>query len=195
MLSYPATPKQPISARASTALPSSVVHFGKVAEIPTTTDKPCSPPSAVFIHSNQHSHSAFQHRLERRFQSMSAPLHDISFASKVDFEQPSSATAAAAKNDDRDPENAFDRGEPGNPPWWVARWDRDGFYSIGALLFLFGFLCPPLWWLGALWPRHARERGGKMAERWQHLNFLLSIVFSVLLVIALIVAAVIYTSY
>ncbi|KAF7721000.1 hypothetical protein EC973_005637 [Apophysomyces ossiformis] len=76
-------------------------------------------------------------------------------------------------------------------PWWVAPNDdnEDGFYSVGALLFLFGFICPPLWWLGSFWPRKAREQGGKMAERWQKLNRYMSVGFSIILIIAIIVAA------
>lgn len=54
--------------------------------------------------------------------------------------------------------------------WWLAKHDEDGFYSISGLLFIFGFLFPPFWWIGAIWPRHIKERGGKMAERWQKLN-------------------------
>lgn len=79
-------------------------------------------------------------------------------------------------------------------PWWVAWWDEgDGFYSVGLLLFVFGFVCPPLWWIGAFWPRHAGKRGGKMAERWQKLNIALSIGFSGILVIGIIIFAVLYS--
>ncbi|KAL0095303.1 hypothetical protein F4703DRAFT_1064164 [Phycomyces blakesleeanus] len=74
-------------------------------------------------------------------------------------------------------------------PWWSTD-DEDGFYSVGCLLFLFGFICPPLWWIGSFWPKHARELGGKMAERWQRLNRCMSIGFSILLIIALIVLGV-----
>ncbi|KAI8336830.1 hypothetical protein BC941DRAFT_428221 [Chlamydoabsidia padenii] len=75
-------------------------------------------------------------------------------------------------------------------PWWT--WDQvDGMYSIGAVFFVFGFLFPPLWWLGACWPRRP-EQGGKMAKRWQQLNRYLSIGFSIILVIVIIVVAVLY---
>lgn len=77
-------------------------------------------------------------------------------------------------------------------PWWVAPNDEDGFWSIGALLFLFGFICPVLWWLGAFWPRRPRERGGKMAERWQYLNRIMSIGFSVILILAIIIAVAVW---
>lgn len=76
-------------------------------------------------------------------------------------------------------------------PWWMFD-SEDGLYSIGAVLFLFGFVFPPLWWIGAVWPRRAGECGGKMAERWQSLCRVLSIGFSVLLIAALIVTAVLW---
>ncbi|KAI8145073.1 hypothetical protein BJV82DRAFT_46842 [Fennellomyces sp. T-0311] len=79
-------------------------------------------------------------------------------------------------------------------PWWVTRHDEDGAYSIGALLFFFGFICPPLWWLGSFWPRRPRQRGGKMAERWQKLNRIMSIGFSVILVLAIIICVAIWKS-
>jgi hypothetical protein len=78
--------------------------------------------------------------------------------------------------------------------WWVASFDEDGFYSVPGLLFLFGFLIPPLWWVGSFWPRHVREHGGKMAERWQKLNRIMSIGFSTILVIAIIVVAILYAT-
>ncbi|KAI7854953.1 hypothetical protein BDC45DRAFT_507333 [Circinella umbellata] len=61
------------------------------------------------------------------------------------------------------------------------------------VLFLFGFICPPLWWIGSCWPRHPREQGGKMAERWQKLNMIMSLGFSVILIIAFICIAVLYS--
>lgn len=79
-------------------------------------------------------------------------------------------------------------------PWWVARSDQDGFASVGALLFLFGFICPPLWWIGSFWPRRPREYGGKMAERWQKLSRIMSIGFSVILILAIIIAVAIWKS-
>ncbi|KAG2220896.1 hypothetical protein INT45_013025 [Circinella minor] len=78
-------------------------------------------------------------------------------------------------------------------PWWVLHFDEDGFYSIGMVFFLFGFICPPLWWIGSCWPRHPREQGGKMAERWQKLNIIMSLGFSVILIIAFIYIAVLYS--
>ncbi|KAI8388835.1 uncharacterized protein BYT42DRAFT_561400 [Radiomyces spectabilis] len=86
------------------------------------------------------------------------------------------------------------REEDEKTPWWMMRDDQDGFYTIGALLFLFGFICPPLWWLGSFWPRKIQQRGGKMAERWQKLNRVMSIGFSVIVIIAIIVVGIIYAT-
>ncbi|KAI8087719.1 uncharacterized protein B0P05DRAFT_584942 [Gilbertella persicaria] len=79
--------------------------------------------------------------------------------------------------------------------WWVTKNDQDGFYSVGGLLFLFGFLCPPLWWIGSFWPRHVREKGGKMADRWQKLNRIMSLGFSSILLILIIVFVVLYATH
>jgi hypothetical protein len=78
--------------------------------------------------------------------------------------------------------------------WWLAKDDEDGFYSISGLFFVFGFIFPPLWWIGAIWPRHIKERGGKMAERWQKLNRVMSIGFSTILLILIIVFVIIYAT-
>ncbi|KAI9276964.1 hypothetical protein BDA99DRAFT_494549 [Phascolomyces articulosus] len=80
-------------------------------------------------------------------------------------------------------------------PWWVAaKHDEDGIYSLGALLFIFGFIFPPLWWIGSIWPRRPRQRGGKMAERWQKLNRIMSIGFSVMLILAIIICVAVWKS-
>ena len=79
--------------------------------------------------------------------------------------------------------------------WWTMKHDQDGLYSIGALLFLFGFLCPLLWWLGSFWPTHLAERAGKMAVRWQKLNRMMSIGFSSILLILMIVFVVLYATH
>jgi hypothetical protein len=83
--------------------------------------------------------------------------------------------------------------EQEQPPWWVAKDDQDGFYSIGGILFLFGFICPPCWWIGSFWPKNVKEKGGKLADRWQKLNRIMSIGFSTVLIILIIVFAVLYT--
>ena len=93
--------------------------------------------------------------------------------------------------------NSYNNEEKGqqqiDDPWWVSHYDEDGFYSIGMIFFLFGFICPPLWWIGTCWPRHPRGKAGKMAERWQKLNMVMSLGFSVILMIAFICIAVLYS--
>ncbi|CEI98496.1 hypothetical protein RMCBS344292_12603 [Rhizopus microsporus] len=86
--------------------------------------------------------------------------------------------------------------ETEKPAWWILKKDdEDGFYSVGGLLFLFGFLFPPFWWLGSFWPRQVREKGGKMAERWQRLNRIMSIGFSTIVIILIIVFAALYSTH
>ncbi|KAI9317173.1 hypothetical protein BX666DRAFT_2027268 [Dichotomocladium elegans] len=80
---------------------------------------------------------------------------------------------------------------PSPEPWWVVGDDPDGVVSIGAFLFLFGFLCPPLWWIGSFWPRHARHKGGKLADRWQKLCRLMTICFGALVIIAVVILAIV----
>ncbi|KAI8642897.1 hypothetical protein BD408DRAFT_415813 [Parasitella parasitica] len=74
------------------------------------------------------------------------------------------------------------------------------FFSAGAFLFLFGFLCPPLWWIGSFCPTHIDERYQgmhrsdiKMVKRWRTLNRFFSLGFSTLLIITFIVLAVLYS--
>lgn len=59
--------------------------------------------------------------------------------------------------------------------------------SIGSLLFLFGFVLPLLWWLGAWWPRIVRTRED---AKWRYMNRLMSLVSIIL--IALIVGVVVW---
>ncbi|ORZ23995.1 hypothetical protein BCR42DRAFT_402017 [Absidia repens] len=118
----------------------------------------------------------------------------------VDMErnEPSTLWAAIKTDLDRHGESSLAHHDPQQHeehghekrPWWA--WDHDdGIASIGAVLFLFGFIFPPLWWVGAFWPKRP-ERGGKMATRWQQLNRYFSIGFSVILVIVIIVVAALY---
>lgn len=64
------------------------------------------------------------------------------------------------------------------------------FFSMGAFLFLFGFICPPSWWVGSFYPTVPKDR---MDSRWKLLNRFFSLGFSTLLVIALIVLAILYS--
>ncbi|KAI8378824.1 hypothetical protein EDC96DRAFT_571000 [Choanephora cucurbitarum] len=92
------------------------------------------------------------------------------------------------------PQNEADSDSIEENVWWTMKDDHDGLYSIGALLFLFGFLCPLLWWLGSFWPTRIRERAGKMAGRWQKINRIMSIGFSSVLLILIIVFVVLYAT-
>ncbi len=73
------------------------------------------------------------------------------------------------------------------------------FFSTGAFLFLFGFICPPCWWVGSFYPANVKknikfiDEDMKMELRWRLLNRFLSLGFSVLLVIAIIVLAIVYS--
>ncbi|CEP18061.1 hypothetical protein [Parasitella parasitica] len=74
------------------------------------------------------------------------------------------------------------------------------FFSAGAFLFLFGFICPPLWWIGSFCPTRIDERHQKMhhsdikmVKRWRTLNRFFSLGFSTLLIITFIVLAVLYS--
>lgn len=72
-------------------------------------------------------------------------------------------------------------------------------FSVGAYLFIFGFLCPPCWWIGSFYPANLKnekrfiDEDFKMALRWRLLNRFFSLGFSVLLLIAIIVLVIIYT--
>lgn len=72
-------------------------------------------------------------------------------------------------------------------------------FSVGAYLFIFGFLCPPFWWIGSFYPTNLKngkrfmDENLKMALRWRLLNRFFSLGFSVLLLIAIIVLVIVYT--
>lgn len=70
------------------------------------------------------------------------------------------------------------------------------FFSFGAFLFLFGFICPPLWWIGSFYPFRLNtnrfDGDVKMKHRWRLLNRFFSLGFSTLVIIAIIVLAIIY---
>lgn len=71
------------------------------------------------------------------------------------------------------------------------------FFSLGAFLFLFGFICPPLWWIGSFYPFRLNtnrfDGDIKMKRRWRLLNRFFSLGFSTLVVIAIIILAIIYS--
>jgi hypothetical protein len=73
-------------------------------------------------------------------------------------------------------------------------------FSAGAFFFMFGFLFPPLWWVGSFYPTHVYDESKvrydsdiKMLKRWRTLNRFFSLGFSTLLIIALIILAILYT--
>ncbi|KAI9476290.1 MAG: hypothetical protein EXX96DRAFT_294477 [Benjaminiella poitrasii] len=74
------------------------------------------------------------------------------------------------------------------------------FFSAGAFLFLFGFIFPPLWWIGSFFPVRIDEEeyrrynsDTKMVKRWRTLNRFFSLGFSTLLIIAIIILVVLYS--
>ncbi|GAA5811773.1 hypothetical protein MFLAVUS_005216 [Mucor flavus] len=113
-------------------------------------------PSAIIIHSEDKDEQ-FQKYIDRQF-----TLNEANVLKN----QLSETTAAASSsrppfyqdNDDSTTE------EQEKNAWWLSKNDQDGFYSISGLFFLFGFLFPPFWWIGSVWPKHVAERGGKMAS-------------------------------
>ncbi|KAI7903208.1 uncharacterized protein BX663DRAFT_507845 [Cokeromyces recurvatus] len=74
------------------------------------------------------------------------------------------------------------------------------FFSLGAFLFLFGFIFPPLWWIGSFFPVQMNDElyrkydsDYKMIKRWRTLNRFFSLGFSTLLIIAIIILVIIYS--
>lgn len=148
-------------------------------------------PSAIIIHSEDKDEQ-FQKYIDRQF--------TLNEASVLKNQLSETATPTVAAPSSRPPfyqDNNNDSSteeEQEKNAWWLSKNDQDGFYSISGLFFLFGFLFPPFWWIGSVWPKHVAERGGKMAVRWQKLNRIMSIGFSSILLILIIVFVVLYTT-
>ncbi|KAG2194453.1 hypothetical protein INT47_003821 [Mucor saturninus] len=163
------------------------------------TEKLMSPSissSAIIMHHPQD--KQFENYLDRQFTSDDATLLKNRL-SETPSKKPSEATTLRNSSGTAKYPTIVPKG--GNPqedeeanPWWLTKNDTDGFYSLPGVFFLLGFIFPPFWWIGSLWPRHVREKGGKMAERWQKLNRIMSIGFSSILVILVIVFAVLYAT-
>lgn len=185
------------------------------------SNKQQQPASGIIIHSpnnnsKQHQDEQFENYIDRQF-----PSNDASVLKNRLSETTSKATTLRNSSNTIPPNYWSDMKDlekqqynkiniPPPPPirhnndaasdtshteWWIfSKHDQDGFYSIGGLLFLFGFLFPPFWWIGSIWPRRVKEKGGKMAERWQKLNRIMSIGFSSILLILIIVFVVLYTT-
>ncbi|KAI8078621.1 uncharacterized protein BX664DRAFT_342317 [Halteromyces radiatus] len=175
---------------------------GKRTSSPMTLVSPL-PHNAVIFHTSrspQESDSSFHDYIDRQFQQDASTLinQDKTHDESMDIEKQTNDNDktpntlwAAIESDLHQVKSIIPSEE--RRPWWV--WDKeDGVHSIGMYLFLFGFLFPPLWWIGACWPRHP-DQGGKMARRWQQLNRYLSIGFSIILVIVIIVVAALYGSH
>jgi len=61
-------------------------------------------------------------------------------------------------------------------------WEPDPLIPVGSVLFLFGFIFPPLWWIGSFFPRPSKS---KLDYRWIKINRYVSVV-SVLLVLGIV---------
>lgn len=156
------------------------------------TEKLMSPSvssSAIIMHPED----KFEKYIDRQFTSNDAALLKNRL-SETPSKKPSEATTLRNSSGTKYPVTTKQDVEEEPNAWWLTKDDQDGFYSLVGLFFLFGFIFPPFWWIGSLWPRHVREKGGKMAERWQKLNRIMSIGFSSLLVIFIIVFAVLYAT-
>ncbi|KAI8080325.1 hypothetical protein BDF21DRAFT_462919 [Thamnidium elegans] len=146
-------------------------------------------PSAIIIHSEDKDEQ-FQKYIDRQF-----TLNEANVLKNQLSGIP--VSAARSSPSARSPLNQHNNNiteEQEKNAWWLSKNDQDGFYSICGLFFLFGFLFPPFWWIGSVWPKNVAERGGKMAERWQKLNRIMSIGFSSILLILIIVFVILYTT-
>jgi hypothetical protein len=155
------------------------------------------PSSAVVIHPRSNKDEQFEHYIDRQFEANDAALLKTKLS-----DTPSKSTTL--RNSSLKPKD-IETGGPSRQPtqgeeeeeeaWWLlSKNDQDGFYSICGLLFVFGFLFPPLWWIGSVWPKHVKEKGGKMAERWQKLNRIMSIGFSSILILLVIIFVILYAT-
>ncbi|KAG2199028.1 hypothetical protein INT46_010268 [Mucor plumbeus] len=167
------------------------------------------PPSAIIVHQAPKDEQ-FENYIDRQFTSSDAKLLKNRLSEATTLRNSSTIPVNYWK-DNKDIEKSIPPQEeepvpPSSPAyaqddqqseentWWVTKNDQDGFYSICGLLFLFGFIFPPFWWIGSIWPKHVREKGGKMADRWQKLNRIMSIGFSSILIILIIVFVILYAT-
>ncbi|GAN08175.1 hypothetical protein MAM1_0192c07682 [Mucor ambiguus] len=175
------------------------------------------PPSAMIVHQTPEDEQ-FEKYIDRQFTSRDAKLLKNRLSEATTLRNSSTIPAHDWKDIEKtipetqqqQQQQAREEGAPPHPyhhyqdqddqqseesqVWWVTKNDQDGFYSICGFLFVFGFLFPPLWWIGSVWPRHVREKGGKMADRWQKLNRIMSIGFSSILIILIIVFVALYAT-
>lgn len=155
------------------------------------------PSSAVVIHEPANNDEQFEHYIDRQFETNDAALlkNRLSQTPSKTTTLRSSLVNHRKDLDIGDPSRQTDASEEEEDAWWLlSKNDQDGLYSICGLLFVLGFIFPPFWWIGSIWPKHVKEKGGKMAERWQKLNRIMSIGFSTILIILVIIFVVLYAT-
>ncbi|KAJ2955532.1 hypothetical protein NQZ79_g8489 [Umbelopsis isabellina] len=90
-------------------------------------------------------------------------------------------------------ENIGKDGRPHRPMRAFSEYEEDSEPSAplvprGSLMFLFGFICPPIWWISAFYPfscfRSSQTRIPKIERRWRSANRVMAL-FSILLIAAL----------
>jgi hypothetical protein len=161
------------------------------------------PSSAVVIEPGNQDEQ-FEHYIDRQFETNDAALLKTRLSetpsktttlrnSSINYHKKDKETGDGSTS--RQPPAAEPEAEEEEDAWWLlSKNDQDGFYSICGLLFLFGFIFPPFWWIGSIWPKHVKEKGGKMAERWQKLNRIMSLGFSSILILLVIVFVILYAT-
>ncbi|KAK4508920.1 uncharacterized protein ATC70_013543 [Mucor velutinosus] len=135
------------------------------------------PSSAMVVHQTP-GDAQFENYIDRQFTSRDAKLLKNRLSEATTLRNSSTLPAPDWKDIEKTIPNTQQQAqEEGAPPhpyhhyqgqddqqsqdshvWWVTKNDQDGFYSICGLLFVFGFLFPPLWWIGSAWPRHDSVR-------------------------------------
>lgn len=84
-------------------------------------------------------------------------------------------------------------GRPHRPMRAFSEYEEDSEPSAplvprGSLMFLFGFICPPVWWIGAFYPftclKSSQTRIPKIERRWRSANRVMAL-FSILLIAVL----------
>ncbi|CAG8557628.1 11817_t:CDS:2 [Ambispora gerdemannii] len=72
--------------------------------------------------------------------------------------------------------------------------EKEPFIScpVGSIFFLFGFLLPPLWWIGSIFPRHVQY---KVERRWRRYNRIMSFISLFLIILIFGMAIWYWTSY
>ncbi|KAJ2964040.1 hypothetical protein NQZ79_g907 [Umbelopsis isabellina] len=66
---------------------------------------------------------------------------------------------------------------------------QDSMCTFGLWLFIFGFICPPCWWVGCFLPCDART---EMERKWQKLNRLMTFGFSLIVLTAIVTVVIVW---